>query len=470
MARFDARCDADIPVSLLAADSHEKEDHGAVLTNLGLGGAFIRSGTRLPEHLPVVIRARVPGFGVIEAPAEVIRQQPRGVGLRFVGLDRASKTVLWNYVRGHLEQESACPYCGTVQASDDGNCRTCRRNLDFSAARSLSSVSEESLTHYLHALDTETERFIMNLSELEEMSATTRREILVRKLAQGINSIFQACTDVEQALGDDRSRLKDLQVDFRNRTHGLVSKSHLYNHARTWPLGYPGDYRMIESVYRNIPLSSGLGLLLDQYFLTTTLAHAVRERKARMGELLETELSARTGLRVLNIGCGPSREIVELSALIHSSNAVVTCVDADNTALEFAAERMQYTPAVDQVRFRRYNALRMVNAERNRKQFGEQDIVYTIGLLDYLEDDVLVRMLGALYNLLRPEGKLIAVFKDGERYETADYHWMADWDAFLQRTASHSRKLFAAAGIPDLNIEISRDRSGVMIFYVVTKQ
>jgi len=472
MARFDARCVADIPVRIMPAGGRtgEKEQAAGILSNLGLGGAFVRFGGHLPEHLPVTIRAEVPGYGVLEAPAEVVRRQPRGVGLRFVGLDRTSKTVLWNYVRSHIGRETSCPYCGTVREHDDTACRICGRSLDFSSARSLSSVTEESLARYLHTLDAETDRFMTRLGEIEEMIATVRQEVLVRKLMDAIADVFQACTDVEKALGDDRARIKDLQVEFRNRTHAQISKSHLCNHARTWPLGYPGDYRIIEAVYRNTPLSSGLGYLLDHYFLSTTLAQAVRGRKARMAELLEAEFSGRRGLRVLNIGCGPCRELLELSRIIDASGAEVTCVDADTEALDFAAERLQYTPAADRVRFRRYNALRMVNAERNRRQFGPQDIVYTIGLLDYLEDEVLVRMLRALYDLLEPGGRLIAVFKDSNRYQTVDYHWLGDWDAFLQRTASQSRRLFTEAGIPDLNIETSRDRSGVMIFYVVTKQ
>jgi hypothetical protein len=78
--------------------------------------------------------------------------------------------------------------------------------------------------------------------------------------------------------------------------------------------------------------------------------------------------------------------------------------------------------------------------------------------------------LQAYYSLLNPQGTLIAPFKDCERYEPLDYHWLLDWSAFLQRTQKESRGLLSEAGIPDDAVSAERDDSGVIIFYVVTKK
>jgi hypothetical protein len=60
---------------------------------------------------------------------------------------------------------------------------------------------------------------------------------------------------------------------------------------------------------------------------------------------------------------------------------------------------------------------------------------------------------------------MIAVFKDCDRYDTFDYHWLADWSAFLQRTATESRALLDQAGIAAHAITSSRTPDDVMIFY-----
>ena len=107
----------------------------------------------------------------------------------------------------------------------------------------------------------------------------------------------------------------------------------------------------------------------------------------------------------------------------------------------------------------------MVNAKRNIREFGQFDVIYTIGLLDYLTDDILVRLLKSLLATLRPDGVLIAVFKDSDQYETQDYHWLVDWSGFLQRDAKASRALLDEAGITNDAVIVSRTRDEVMIFY-----
>jgi hypothetical protein len=142
---------------------------------------------------------------------------------------------------------------------------------------------------------------------------------------------------------------------------------------------------------------------------------------------------------------------------------------AVKSLLDFAMKRLAYTDVLQQVSFRKYNALRMVSYERNLKEFGRQDIIYSMGFFDYVKDDIIIRMLNACYSLLNPHGMLIAPFKDCGRYGTQEYHWFVDWDAFYQRTDEESRALFAEAGIPDSELTAVRDGSGVIIFYVVSK-
>ena len=253
---------------------------------------------------------------------------------------------------------------------------------------------------------------------------------------------------MEQQLGDDREAIREKQAEFRQRTDALFAKSFFMHRARTWPQGYPGDYEIIEKAYNNQPLSTGLGQLFDQYFLTTTLAHGIRYRRALMREILAEEMRATPAARILNIGCGPCREVVELAPIIRETGAHFTCVDFDPDALVYSADRVRTCGLQDHVAFRQYNALRMINAERNIREFGRFDVIYTIGLLDYLTDEVLVRMIQSLYDTLHPGGVLVAVFKDCDRYDTIDYHWLVDWTGFLQRTRHDSWRLLEPREFP----------------------
>ncbi len=292
---------------------------------------------------------------------------------------------------------------------------------------------------------------------------------LAEELKNQLQRVEQYCRALEQQFGDDREAIRRKQAEFRQRTSESFAKSYFMQRARTWPRGYPGDYEIIEKAYNNQPLSAGVGQLFDQYFLSTTLANGIRFRRARMREILAEEMRARRSARILNIGCGPCRELVELAAVIQETDARFTCLDFDAEALQYSAGRMRACGLQDRVEFRQYNALRLVNAERNVREFGRFDVIYAIGLLDYLTDDLLVRMLKSLYQTLQPGGVCIAVFKDSDRYDTTDYHWLVDWSGFLQRTRQESWRLIQAAGIPHNAVTVQRSQDDVMIFYRILR-
>ncbi len=205
-------------------------------------------------------------------------------------------------------------------------------------------------------------------------------------------------------------------------------------------------------MYKNTPLSEGIGYYLDLYLLNSDLAPAVRNRIKKLEDILRDELLNREKPSVLNIACGSCREVFELAPVIEKSGAKFTCIDLDNDALSFAANRLSYTNisplSSNQVNLRKYNALRMFDDELNMSEFGKQDIIYSVGFFDYLESDFLSRLLKASYTLLNPGGKLITSFKDASRYRHQDYHWIVDWDGFLQRYEEDFMSIFSEAQIP----------------------
>jgi SAM-dependent methyltransferase len=293
---------------------------------------------------------------------------------------------------------------------------------------------------------------------------------LAADLKDQLQRVEAICQAWEYEAGQDREQIQGKQAEFRRRTDESFAKSFFMHRARTWPRGYPGDFEIIDRAYDNQPLSTGLGYLFDLYFLSTTLAHGIRYRRALMREILADTMRERHGSRILNIGCGPCREIMELAPLILETHARFVCLDHDQAALDYSAARLAECGLETHVELRHYNALRMVNAERTIREFGSFDIIYTIGLLDYLSDDVLVRLIQALHLVLRPGGELIAVFKDCDRYDTTDYHWLVNWTGFLQRTRQDSWRLIEAAGIPRDAVTIQRSQDDVMIFYRVLRR
>jgi extracellular factor (EF) 3-hydroxypalmitic acid methyl ester biosynthesis protein len=328
---------------------------------------------------------------------------------------------------------------------------------------------------HIKTLDEATEIFNKRLEEIEKNCSDTtdqNPDKILEETKNAINDVCEACKVFEEDV-KDRDIIRDAQTRFRERTNPILSKSYFINRARTWPQGYQGDYKMLETIYRNTPLSEGIGYYLDICGLSAPLAVGVRNRLKTLVEILKDELAEREKPKVLNIACGSCREVFELASEIEKSRAKFTCIDLDNDALAYAANRLSYTnispTTSNQVKLRKYNAVRMFDHELNMSEFGMQDIIYSVGLFDYLPTDFLVNLFGALYKMTQPGGKLILSFKDAGRYRHQDYHWISDWDGFLQRTEEDFRNILFAANIPNASITETREDSGIIIFYVITK-
>jgi SAM-dependent methyltransferase len=324
-------------------------------------------------------------------------------------------------------------------------------------------------------LDQATEIFNQRLLEIAKRCNNPEEnpEELLQAMIDAIDEVLIECKEFEMAT-KDKEIIRDARIRLREKTNPILSKSYCINRARTWPQGYQGDYKTLEFAYKNTPLSEGIGYYLDLYLLNLDLAHAVRNRIKKLEVILRDELKNRQKPSVLNIACGSCREVFELASEIERSGAKFTCIDLDNDALSFAANRLSYTNisplTSNQVMLRKYNALRMFDDELNMNEFGKQDIIYSVGFFDYLHSEFLINLFKALYNLLNPGGVLIASFKDARRYRHHDYHWIVDWDGFLQRTEEDFWRIFEDAKIPTYSIIETREDSGIIVFYIIAKQ
>lgn len=324
-------------------------------------------------------------------------------------------------------------------------------------------------------LDEATETFNKQLDEIEKRCSEPEEtpKSLLEATKNAIDHICEACKAFELQV-KDKNIVRDAQLRFRLKTNSILSKSYFINRARTWPQGYQGDYKMLENIYRNTVLSEGIGYYLDRCTLELSLATGVRNRIKKLQDILRDELLQRQSPSVLNIACGSCREVFELSSEIEKSGARFTCIDLDNDALAFAANRLSYTNisplSSDQVVLRKYNAVRMFDHDMNMSEFGMQDIIYSVGFFDYLDSDFLAKLFRSLYKLLKPGGMLIISFKDADRYRHQDYHWIGDWDGFLQRSEEDFRKIFRDAGISDVPMTEVREDSGVIVFYLLKKK
>lgn len=319
--------------------------------------------------------------------------------------------------------------------------------------------------------DTAIRQFCHQLETIaEDARAGAPVASLVPRLDTAIAHSRIACRAAERST--DEAETLALRTRFREVIAPWFSQSWFMRRALEKPRGYPGDFETLEAIYADAPRSDDVfGRALDRYFLSTTLARAIRARKSACAALLDRVLTERGDERidVLDIACGPCRELQELPRLVSDTRLHFIGIDQDSAALDHAAARLgEAGLAPDRIMFQRENALRLTSARRNLERFGRFDLIYSAGLYDYLPDRLLVPLINATGALLRDErSEYVIAFKDGARYDRTEYQWHVDW-WFFQRTEEDCRRLLTGTDL-DL-VRVERDASGVILFFTLRRR
>lgn len=164
------------------------------------------------------------------------------------------------------------------------------------------------------------------------------------------------------------------------------------NHAHRRPRGYPGDAPLIDFIYgrgesrRAIADASEMGRRIFRYNWTSPACQAVRERRCIAADFLAHAAIDIHRPRILSIAAGHARELDELPGLLDACAEFVT-LDQDTDSL--ATLKAEH-PGVETVSA---GVRDIVQGTFDTARF---DIVYSLGLFDYLSDQVAIRLLRAI--------------------------------------------------------------------------
>lgn len=291
---------------------------------------------------------------------------------------------------------------------------------------------------------------------------------------QEIDSIFREIMLFEKEQlekGQERKvyKLKNLFIQkFR--------KDFLYGRHIQWslnkPYGYAGDFQIIDDMYRNSPETQGVGRLFDNYAQMASIAIALRNRKEDMKRFLTESIKGFTGDKfcVMNLASGPCREIKELDILekMQKTSIVFDCFDQDEAAIHYATNLLGDKARF--VNFRRENAIRLALKKDIHELIpSKYQFIYSMGLFDYLDNRVAVRLVRNLKTLLADGGQMI-IANMREKFQNPSVYfleWVGDWN-LIYRKEDDYKKIFLEAGFTESKVDITSEQLGI-IQYAVAK-
>jgi SAM-dependent methyltransferase len=258
----------------------------------------------------------------------------------------------------------------------------------------------------------------------------------------------------------DAASLLELRGDVQALLHPLLCRSSFWNRSWLKPHGFPGDFRMIESMYDlednggADPTQPALVNLLDHLFRSAQSVHAMWHRRAWFADLIAARLEgtrARSSVRVLDVACGGSRLVRDVVGR-HGPFAVeATFFDQDPAALAFLET---WLPAPTRINSKMICGPVRRLGELLPPHFGGQqaayDIVIAAGLFDYLIDAHARELLEHMIAQASPGGTVaICNFGPDDRSRVVK-EWISDWP-LIYRSRAQLLRLFPRGLAPSIS-------------------
>jgi extracellular factor (EF) 3-hydroxypalmitic acid methyl ester biosynthesis protein len=266
----------------------------------------------------------------------------------------------------------------------------------------------------------------------------------------------------------------------RRQLHPLVLSAPFPYRAFSKPLGYAGDYEVVNMMARNSHEGGSLfAKIVHTWFLRQPPAQAHRNRIQQLSRWLEVETlrASRSGrrARILNVACGPAQEIQQFLAQSPLSD------HAGFTLIDFNQETLDYTQAtlndlrnrhsrdlpVEYVRKSVHQILKEAGRPIPLARDRQYDFVYCAGLFDYLSDQVCHRLMDIMYEWVAPDGVMAVTNVEPSNPLRNGMDHLLDWH-LIYRTGPELEKLRPSKADREV-CRVSSDTTGVNVFLEVRK-
>ena len=232
------------------------------------------------------------------------------------------------------------------------------------------------------------------------------------------------------------------------------------------PRGYAGDFQSIDWIYANEAGGTGrLGPALDRCFLDEPAAQAVRNRRGLLRRTITRLLERHRDrpVRIVSMACGPAREIFDVLDELGSPERLdATLIDIDPEALEQVREEIERRGVGASVRTFEGNLIYLAMG-RQKIELEPQDLMYSIGLIDYFNDKLVSKLMSWGHRSLAPGGELVLGNFHPKNPDKALMDYVLDW-RLTHRNEADMNRLFQQSAFGRACTRIEFEASGVNLF------
>jgi extracellular factor (EF) 3-hydroxypalmitic acid methyl ester biosynthesis protein len=247
------------------------------------------------------------------------------------------------------------------------------------------------------------------------------------------------------------------------RMCGIFDQSVMHQRTRWKPMGYAGDFLVIDWIYTQKTAESGLGQKIDQLFHSYEAAQAVRNRKAYFIKLCAKLSKMRQSrIEVLDLGCGSCRDVLEAHSICNNGvQYYFHCVDQEPKAIEYARSLIAGTGAEPYVQLDCKNVFRFETA----KQY---DLIWSAGLFDYISSRAASLLIRKSWRHLKEGGLFVFGNFSPLNPTRKGMELVSKWH-LLHRTADELIGICEESGVPYASLEVESETLGINLFCKIRK-
>jgi extracellular factor (EF) 3-hydroxypalmitic acid methyl ester biosynthesis protein len=327
-----------------------------------------------------------------------------------------------------------------------------------------------------HRISNSIEAFKSVLHKADQ-EALQNNGVVPPSFVEQVDGIFRQLCDVLNAeIGDqspeDIHVREELGARVQREILPYLLLTRVTERVYSKPRGYAGDFLTIDWIYRNEAGGAGrLGPLIDRVGLNMRAAQAVRNRRNLLVEeiLQVVEDKKPQPARVVSLACGPAQEVFDVfNQLKDPTSLKTTLIDIDLSSLAFVADKRDQLKLKRQMDLVQGNLVYLATG-RQHLNLKDQDLVYSIGLIDYFSDNFVVVMMNYIYEMLKPGGKVILGNFHPRNPDKAMIDYVLDW-RMTHRSEEDMNRLYSTSRFARACTKIRFEAAGINLFAECIKE
>lgn len=333
------------------------------------------------------------------------------------------------------------------------------------------------LGSYLHTAKSFLDREELAMASLDRHARETLASELVdtvyRDLFRRMEWASAELTRLASGLSKEQSLRQ--RAYFEEQLGHYFDCSPFIHRAKKKPLGYAGDYEMMNMLYRDHAEGATLfGKVLNLFATNLVSARANINRISYIGEHLRAAIarSSAARVRVASIGCGPAQEIWSFLSKYPElgSRLDVALIDQEDRAIAHCERTLAPLAATTHARVRviKESARRLLTDQKLGSALGECELIYSAGLFDYLGDRSFGALLHVLYGALRPSGRLLIGNVAAHNPDRYVLEYLTEWYLY-HRSAEDLLALSRDLDPAPAQICVDAEPTGVNLFLCIDR-